>query len=247
MAGMILGIPILRALLFDSDAIVAIDTLSILGIVFLLFLAGLEIDLKYLRKTAKDSVMLGLAASLTPMLLGFLALIYLGYTVSVALVFGICLAITAGGTIVGVLMDLNVVNTKLGTIFVAAGTVDDILEILLLSLITLLVQGGNPTQLALLPLQFLAFIAIIFALFKLLEKVMPYIKVHSELEGSNVELFSIAIIILISLATLSELLQLGYLVGAIVAGFLLQYSMRNVSLKNRTEIIEQPASLHSLS
>jgi Kef-type K+ transport system membrane component KefB len=234
---MILGIPILRALLFDSEALVAIDTLSILGIVFLLFLAGLEIDLKYLRKTAKDSVIIGLAASLTPMLLGFFALFYLGYTTPVSLVFGICLGITAGGTIIGVLMDLNVVNTKLGAIFVAAGTVDDILEILLLSLITLIVQGGNLTQITLLPLQLLAFVVIAFALFKILERIMPYIKVHAELEGSNVELFSIAIIILIGLATLSELLQIGYLIGAIVAGFLLQYSFKNISIKNKTEII----------
>lgn len=237
LAGMVLGIPFIRAILFDNTSYIAIDTLSTLGIVFLLFLAGLEIDFKLIRETATTSIFVGLAASMTPLVLGFLFLSLLGYSFIVALVFGICLAVTAGGTIVGVLMDLNAVNTKIGAVFVAAGTFDDVLEILLLSIVTITIQGGGLSELAILPLQLLAFAIISFVLFRLLEKIMPHIKVHSELEGSSFELFSIALIILIGLATLSELLDIGYLIGAILAGFLFQFSIKKVPMKNKFEIL----------
>jgi len=129
LAGMLLGIPIVKALLFDSTSFVALDVLSTFGIVFLLFLAGLEIDIRLIKETAKTSILIGMAATLTPLFLGVFVLLIIGYTLPVAIVFGIALSVTASGTIIGTLMELNAINTKLGAIFVAAGTVDDILEV----------------------------------------------------------------------------------------------------------------------
>ena len=46
LAGILLGIPFLKAFLFDTESsLVILDFLAYLGIVFLLFLAGLEIDI----------------------------------------------------------------------------------------------------------------------------------------------------------------------------------------------------------
>lgn len=51
-AGILLGIPFLKAFLFDTEsALIIIDFLAYLGIVFLLFLAGLEIDIEKIRET----------------------------------------------------------------------------------------------------------------------------------------------------------------------------------------------------
>jgi Kef-type K+ transport system membrane component KefB len=74
-AGMILGIPVIKALLFDSEALSALDLLSTLGIVFLLFLAGLEIELKKIKETSKDSVLLALGTTLVPLTLGIIFLV----------------------------------------------------------------------------------------------------------------------------------------------------------------------------
>ncbi len=234
---MLLGVPIVKALLFDSTSIIALDVLSTFGIVFLLFLAGLEIDMKLIKETAKTSILIGVAATLTPLFLGIFVLLAIGYTLPVAIVFGIALSVTAGGTIVGTLMDLNSTNTKLGAIFVAAGTVDDILEVTLLSVVTLLTQGGGYFQLALLPFELLVFIVISFVLFKLLTKLMVYVKAREEPGGHSVELFSVAIIILIGMAALSELLSIGYLIGAIVAGFILQNSIKKIGEKSGFQIV----------
>jgi len=237
LAGMLLGIPIVKALLFDSTSFAAIDVLSTFGVVFLLFLAGLEIDIRLIRETAKTSILIGMAATLTPLFLGVFALLIIGYTLPVAIIFGIALSVTAGGTIIGTLMELNAINTKLGAIFVAAGTVDDVLEVTMLSVVTLLIQGGGYIQLVLLPLELFVFVVISFVLFKFLAKLMVYVEAREEPGGHSIELFSVAIIILIGMAALSESLSIGYLIGAVLAGFLLQNSMKKIGEKSRFQIV----------
>lgn len=237
LAGMILGVPALKALLFSSESLLALDLLSTFGIVFLLFLAGLEIDVRRLKDTTKDSVLIALGTTLTPLLLGLAFLLGMGYNFTVGIVFGGALAVTAGGTIVGVLMDFNACNTKLGAIFVAAGTIDDILEIFLLSIIVMLIHGGNVIEMALLPVELAMFVTISFALFKIMSKIMPHLKVGSEANGGNVEVFSIVIILVIGMAALSELLEIGYLIGAIIAGFLLQLSMKRIGRRSKREVM----------
>jgi len=233
LAGMILGIPLLKAFLFNSESLLAVDLLSTFGIIFLLFLAGLEIDIEKIRETTKDSILVALGSTAVPFVLGFTFLIAIGYNAIAATVFGGALAVTAGGTIVGVLMDSNALNTKLGAIFVAAGTIDDLLEIFLLSFIVLLIRGGSILEVTLLPLQFLAFVGISFALFKAMSKILYYFKRN----GNDVELFSIVIILVISMAALSEILDIGYLIGAIIAGFLLQVSMKRMGKKSEKEMV----------
>ena len=233
LAGMVLGVPALKILLVGSEALSALDLLSTLGIVFLLFLAGLEIDVNRIKETTKDSIFIALGTTLTPLVLGFVLLVGMGYNLVVAIVFGGALAVTAGGTIVGILMDLNVCNTKLGAIFVAAGTIDDVLEIFLLSIIVMLIHGGNLIEIALLPLELILFVAISFILFKLMSKILP----HLDKDKNDIELFSIVVILLIGMAALSEILDIGYLVGAIIAGFLLQLSMKKIGKKSAKEVL----------
>jgi len=234
LAGMILGIPVLKAFLFNSESLLAVDLLSTFGIVFLLFLAGLEIDIEKIKETTRDSALVALGSTAAPFILGFTFLTAMGYSVTAATVFGGALAVTAGGTIVGVLMDLNVLNTRLGAIFVAAGTIDDLLEVFLLSIIAMLIHGGSILEVAYLPLQLLAFVAISFTLFKIMSKILGYFKRN----GGDVELFSIVVILVISMAALSEILEIGYLIGAIMAGFLLQVSMKKMGRKSEKEIVK---------
>jgi len=233
LAGMILGIPALKAFLFNSESLLAVDLLSTFGIVFLLYLAGLEVDIEKIKETTRDSILVALGSTGAPFILGFTFLTAIGYSVISATVFGGALAVTAGGTIVGVLMDSNALNTRLGAIFVAAGTIDDLLEIFLLSLIVMFIHGGSALEVALLPLQLIAFVVISFVLFKVMSKILHYLKMN----GGDVELFSIVVILVISMAALSEILDIGYLIGAIMAGFLLQVSIKGMEKKSKEEIV----------
>jgi Kef-type K+ transport system membrane component KefB len=232
--GLILGIPLLRAVIFQSAAATeVVDLLAVLGILFLLLLVGLEIDIEKIRESSKEAVLISLSAAIVPLLLGFLFLRLLGYSVIASLVFGGALSVTAEGTTVKVLMDANALNTKLGAVIVSAGAIDDIFEVLFLSMVTIVGFGGSIFQLVYLPVEFLVFAAVTFLLFRIVSKVLQRV----ERKGNDVELFSLVIIFVLVVASLSEALEMGYLLGAMISGFLLQISMKRLQKKDEEEII----------
>ena len=65
-------------------------------------LVGLEIDIQTIRQSSKEAVLISFSAAVMPLLLGFLFLRLLGYSVIGSLVFGGALSVTAEGTTVKV-------------------------------------------------------------------------------------------------------------------------------------------------
>lgn len=234
LGGLLLGLPLLKAIIFqDSFATEIVDLLATLGILFLLLLVGLEIDIEKIRQSSRDAVLISFCAAIVPLTLGFLFLRLMGYSVIASLVFGGALSVTAEGTTVKVLMDANALNTKLGAVTVSAGAIDDIFEVLFLSMVTIVGFGGSVFQLVYLPVEFLVFAAVTFLIFRLVSKALQQI----ERKESDVELFSMVIIFVLVVSSLSEALEMGYLLGALVAGFLLQISMKRLKKKDEEEII----------
>jgi Kef-type K+ transport system membrane component KefB len=238
LAGILLGIPVVEHLLFsDKSSLMIVDFLSVLGIVFLLFLAGLEIDIEKIRETSRDSILISLSSALLPFFFGFIFIMafFPEYGFLTALVFGGALMVTSEGTKVKVLMDMNTLNTRLGAIMLAAGAIDDIFEVLFLALVIVMAKGESYTELAKIPLQLLAFIAVAFIFFKAISKTLRYLDKNS---GDETELFSMIVIFILVLAALSEALQIGYLIGAIIGGFLLQISMKGIHKQHREDMIK---------
>ena len=243
LAGIILGIPIIKTILFTHQITSIIEFLSHLGILFLLFLAGWEIDIRKIIRSAKDSVLISLFSAFVPFILGF-SFIYFGFNsfitsqgfnpLIVATVFGIALSVTAEATSVKVLMDLKVLNTKIGAIMIGAGAIDDIIEVLGLSLVVLL-ASGSIQNLLLFPIQLFLFVILCFIFFKLISKILRYI----EIKETDEDLYLLTLLLVFGIATLSEYLQLGYLIGAIVAGFLLQLSMIKFRKTKKVKTEEQ--------
>jgi Kef-type K+ transport system membrane component KefB len=230
-AGILLGIPLLRGLLFDNpSSLTIIDFLAYLGIVFLLFLAGLEIDIEKIRSTSRESVMISFSAALLPFFLGFVFMLvaFPGYGVLTALVFGGALMVTSEATKVKVLMDLNSLNTHLGAIMLAAGAIDDIFEVLFLALVAVIGKGGGLFELAAIPVELVVFGVIAFVFFKLASRVFRYLDRNENNGASQAEIFSLVVIFIMVLSALSEVLGIGYLIGAITGGFILQLAMRGI-------------------
>jgi Kef-type K+ transport system membrane component KefB len=233
LAGIILGVPFLKGFLFDNpSSLIILDFLAYLGIVFLLFLAGLEIDVKKIRETSRDSILISLSAALVPFLLGFvfMILVFPQYGWLTALVFGGAMMVTSEATKVKVLMDLNSLNTHLGAIMLAAGAIDDIFEVLFLALVAVLGRGGGLIELAAIPVELLIFVAVVFIFFKLSSRIFRYLGKN---EGSQAEIFSMVVIFIMVLSALSESLGVGYLIGAIAGGFVLQVALRSIGEQHR--------------
>ncbi|MBN1358627.1 cation:proton antiporter [Candidatus Bathyarchaeota archaeon] len=238
LAGILLGIPFLRAVLFDSEsALVIVDFLAYLGIIFLLFLAGLEIDIEKIRETSRESLLISLSSALVPFALGFtfMMLVFPSYGWLAALVFGGAMMVTSEATKVKVLMDLNSLNTHLGAIMLAAGALDDIFEVLFLALVAVIGRGGGLIELAAIPVEIVIFVVVAFAFFKGASKIFRYLDRKG---GNQTEIFSLVVIFIMVLAALSEGLGIGYLIGAIAGGFILQIAMKNIHERHRKDMIK---------
>jgi len=242
-AGIVLGLPLIRSSLFDPKSLSLIDLLSQLGILSLLFLAGLEIDFKKILENARDAILIALSSAFFPFIFGFLFVYFFfgGYfssqgfdPLTLSLVFGIALAVTSEGTKVKVLMDLNALDTRLGAIMVGAGAFDDLIEILGLSFVTALAQTGSTEELVMLPLNLLVFAFLFFLLAKVISRLLKYV----ERKETDVDLFLLVLILMMGLAALSELFSLGSVIGAFVGGILMQLSMRKVKKKEEEDILD---------
>jgi len=238
LAGIILGIPFLKDILFDTESsLVILDFLAYLGIIFLLFLAGLEIDIEKIRETSRESMLISLSSALLPFSLGFsfMLLIFPGYGWITALVFGGAMMVTSEATKVKVLMDLNSLNTHLGAIMLAAGAIDDIFEVLFLALVAVIGRGGGLLDLAAIPVEIAIFVVVAFVFFKISSKIFGYLDKNG---GNQAEIFSLVVIFIMVLSALSESLGIGYLIGAIAGGFILQIAMRNIHERHRKDMIK---------
>ena len=238
LAGILLGIPFLKGILFDTESsLVIVDFLAYLGIIFLLFLAGLEIDAEKIRETSRESLMISMSSALVPFSLGFafMMLVFPSYGWLTALVFGGAMMVTSEATKVKVLMDLNSLNTHLGAIMLAAGAIDDIFEVLFLALVAVIGRGGGLIELAAIPVEIVIFVVIAFVFFKFASKIFRYLDRNG---GNQTEIFSLVVIFIMALAALSEGLGIGYLIGAITGGFILQIAMRSIHERHRKDMVK---------
>lgn len=236
-AGILFGIPFLENLLLsDAPTLLIVDFIATLGILLLLFLAGLEIDIAKVKETSRDSVLISVSSALVPFMLGFVFVMvfFPEYGFLTALIFGGAMMVTSEGTKVKVLMDLNSLNTRLGAVMLAAGAIDDVFEVLFLSLVVILAKGGSFFELVRVPVEIAVFVAIAFISFKAISKTLQYL---DKLPGEEAELFSVVMIFILVLAALSESLNVGYLIGAIIGGFLLQISIKGISRRHRGDLI----------
>lgn len=131
-----------------------LKTFSQIGVILILFSSGLETDLKDLKTSGFASSMIALAGVAVPLVLGSLtAAIFMGgipQTLSDpdrlmnALFVGAILTATSVGITVETLRELGKLNTKLGTTILSSAIIDDVIGIIVLSLISSLGGGSNP-------------------------------------------------------------------------------------------------------
>ncbi len=120
-----------------------INDLAELGVVFLMFMAGLEVELSEMLNTGHASLLSGVLGVIAPLLLGALAAVPFGYIHQSAWFIGIILTATSVSISAQTLLDLGVLRTREGLTLLGAAVVDDVLVLIVLS--TFLALSGSAT------------------------------------------------------------------------------------------------------
>ncbi|HDD31514.1 MAG TPA: cation:proton antiporter [Thermococcus litoralis] len=115
---------------------------SNLGVLLLLFLAGIESDLQEFRRVGTPSIFVAGIGVLFSFILGFLVA-YPFVEFHEALLYGAIMTPTSVSITVRVLMELRRLRTREGTTILAAAVVDDVLGILVLTMIISLLREGS--------------------------------------------------------------------------------------------------------
>lgn len=142
-AGVLLGGSIFGLL---DPAQPVIHALSELGLIVLLFEIGLHTDIKSMAKVAGTATTVGLVGVVVPFALGYVAVSgILGLGNVAALVCAAALTATSIGISARVLADLGQLRTKEGQVVLGAAVLDDIIGLIVLSVVSTIVLGGSWT------------------------------------------------------------------------------------------------------
>ncbi|MBD3313551.1 hypothetical protein GF345_03845, partial [Candidatus Woesearchaeota archaeon] len=140
--GLVMDIPLIKQYTVGTNG----NTLYLigdLGLIALMFLAGIESSWRLLFNEKKDAGVIAALGAVVPFILGFLVMIMLDFSVSIAVIVGICMSITAEATKAKVLLELNKLKTKVGAAMMGAGIIDDLIGLFLFIAATHFIKGIN--------------------------------------------------------------------------------------------------------
>lgn len=168
LAGVLLGVvhSLTGQAVISDAAIAGLGFLAKIGVILIMFSAGLETDVRQIRAVGLPAVFITLAGVVVPMGLGFVvAWAFAGFDPSAvvrSLFYGCILTATSVSVTVASLRELGKLQGKVGSTIVAAAILDDIIGVVVLSfIISLGSEGGgeNPWMVLLRTLLFFVFAA----------------------------------------------------------------------------------------
>jgi Kef-type K+ transport system membrane component KefB len=223
-AGIVVGPSVLGWVDIDQP----IEVLSLVGLAFLLFLAGLEIDLMTLRGDLLRLPLLGFAATLLIGLAAGGAFQAAGWAHSAFFV-AIALSATSLGLVVPVLKDAGVADRPVGQLTIAGATIADFGAVILLSLFFSESEGGASSKLVAIG----AFAAVIAVTGIAVARAGRSLRIDAllvRLQDTTAEIrVRFAVCLLVGFVALASSAGLETILGAFIAGAVLGVADRDAS------------------
>ena len=227
-AGIILGPSVLKLITLDGTNGVYLEITAEIGVIFLMFSAGLETDLKEIKANALASFIVALIGVIVPLIGGFLGYALYFHTdftdyqeVLKSVFIGVMLTATSVSITVETLRELGRLKGRVGTSILGAAVIDDILGIIVLTIVTSLKDTSvNPVTVM---VKIVLYFIVIGILFFLVSKCKPLIE--NEGQKRRVTVFALAFCFLLSYVS-EKFFGIADITGAYFAGLML-CSMKN--------------------
>lgn len=234
-AGIVLG-PAMLDVLHETDFL---QQLSSLGVIVLMFTAGLETDIRELKKTGMASFVIALMGVIIPLIGGFLLamLFNKGSSTEVMLqniFIGVILTATSVSITVETLKELGKLTTRAGNTILGAALIDDILGIIALTLITSCADSSISIGIVILKIVlFFIFAAVLgILLHYLFDK---WVKKYNE-DRRRFVIISFVICLLLSFIA-EEFFGVADITGAFIAGLIISDTEKTGYINSRFETL----------
>jgi Kef-type K+ transport system membrane component KefB len=196
--------------------------LAELGVAFLFFMAGYEIEFAKLRGSPLNRAVGGWVTTLGLGLLVGLVLMIQGFVISSLLV-GLCLTTTAIGTLLPMMRDRGLLGTTFGDHMAAAGAVGEFGPILA---VTLLLGTASPAHESVLLVGFVA-VAVAIAVIAARPQPPRLVEVLQRHLNSSTQLpVRITVLLIVAMVALTTQLGLDMLLGAFAAGMIARLALQ---------------------
>lgn len=200
---------------------VAVRVISDLGLGFLLFMAGYEIDLRRFDRRVLSLAGRAFAASAALALLVAYGL-QLGGQIKDGLLVGITLMATALGILVPILKDAAQTETGFGNLIMVAGSLAELVPVLLLSVFFSASSANPGVELGLLA-GFIGLTAVVVVVTQRVSGLRPLREVVQRLESTSSQLgVRLAITFALAFGVVAERFGLATILGAFLAGIIVR-------------------------
>ncbi|XP_009595814.1 cation/H(+) antiporter 15-like isoform X1 [Nicotiana tomentosiformis] len=193
--------------IFPQRSVMVLETMANIGLLYFLFLVGVEMDIDVIRRNGKKSLIIAIAGMVLPFIVGSSFSFMLHETSqhtkegTFILFLGLSLSVTAFPVLARILAELKLINTEIGRIAMSASLINDILAWVVLAFAIAFSENKNMTLASLwVILSSTAFICFCFFVVRpLIER-----RIRQTPEGESISEFNICLI----------------LTGVMVAGFI---------------------------
>lgn len=212
LVGVVVGPAILDWIQLNS----LIQVFSDLGVIILMFIAGLESNIQLLKKYLRPALIVAIIGVIFPLvLMGFSGLLF-HFSRLECFLLGVIFSATSVSVSVEVLKEFHALDSKEGATILGAAVADDIIGVILLSIMVSMMgdTSGNQSLFFVILKQVLYFIGV-YLLFKW---IAPYLMRTADHLFMTASRTIMSIIICLAMAWLAELVGLSGAVGAFFAG-----------------------------
>lgn len=219
-----------------------IKEIAEIGVILLMFLAGLETDIKEFKKVAFGSTTVAVGGVILPFIGGIVVASLYGFESSVSIFVGVLLVATSVSISVQTLRELGKLKSKEGTTILGAAVLDDVLGIIILSVVLGFVAGGGAGAGGVTDLLWLLFRIVLF--FGLAVAIGYYIlprllRWFSFLQTTET-LLAFGIIAALIYGYGAELFGVAGIVGSYVCGLMLSLTSYREELSHKVESFSFP-------
>lgn len=213
---LILGVILGKGVLDIVKPTHEVELFADIGVILLMFLAGLESDLKLLRKHLLPSINVAICGVILPVALTLGTALIFGINLKESIFMSVVFAATSVSISVEVLKSLNYLSSTSGTVILGAAVADDILAISILSVMSGTLTGDFSMKKILLLLAMWIFFGILVVV--LHKWVIPQLMKLSDYVDATHAKTIFALVICFVMAFIADKVQLDSVLGAFVAG-----------------------------
>ncbi len=248
-AGLLLGPSVLGipgspspTVIFPENSINILQQLSQLGLIFFMFIIGMELDTQSFRKSANTAILISVASIVIPFISGILLAFYLYRDFapsnipfsSFALFMGTTMSITAFPILARIVQERKLTKTLVGTMAISVAAIGDVVAWCMLAFVIAIVKSGGISHSLVTIVLSIIYIAGMFFLVKPL--MFRIGSVYASRETMSKPIVALVFLLILLSSLITEAIGIHMLFGAFMAGVVMP---ENLSFKRVfTEKIE---------